>query len=50
MKKTAVIAVFLAALPALVSAQCADKQQAMSCAEGLVWSEATQSCTSQVSS
>lgn len=50
MKKTALIAVILAALPALASAMCSDRQQVMSCADGLVWNEATKTCSQQVSS
>ncbi len=50
MKKTALIALVLAAFPALVSAQCSDTKQVMSCAAGLVWDDATKTCTQQVSS
>jgi hypothetical protein len=50
MKKTALIAAILAALPALASAMCEDRQQVMSCADGLVWDEATKTCAQQVSS
>ncbi len=50
MKKTALFALVLATLPALASAMCDDRKQAMSCADGLVWDEATRTCTQQVSS
>ena len=50
MKKTAVIAFVLATLPALASAMCSDAKQAMSCADGLVWDEASKTCSQKVSS
>lgn len=50
MKKTALIAVILAALPAFASAMCSDHKQVMSCADGMVWDDATKTCTQQVSS
>ena len=54
MKRTALAAVTLATLsalaPSVALAMCSDKTHAMSCTEGMVWDEASKSCTKQVSS
>lgn len=49
--KLTLATVALIALPAFASAMCSDQShQAMSCAEGMTWDAATQSCTKQVNS
>jgi hypothetical protein len=50
MKSTFIAALLLAALPAVASAMCSDKTHAMSCADGMVWDDASKTCTKQVSS
>ena len=49
--KTTLAALALVTVPALASAMCADKtHQAMNCAEGTVWDNASQACVAQVNS
>lgn len=48
--KTAFAALALTLAPMMVSAACSSSHQAMSCAEGMIWDSATNSCTKQVSS
>jgi hypothetical protein len=49
--KTALAALALTILPAMSFAMCSGKShQAASCAEGMVWDQASSTCVEQVSS
>jgi hypothetical protein len=47
MIRTVFAALVLALAPALASAECSSQhQQAMSCADGMIWDKESKSCTS----
>lgn len=49
--KTALVAIALATLPAIASAECSwSHQQAQSCAQGTVWDADSRTCVEQVNS
>ncbi len=49
--KTAIVTLALATLPALASAECSwSKQQAQSCASGMVWDADSHACVEQTTS
>lgn len=48
--KTLFAALALTLAPMVASAMCSSTDQAMSCADGMIWDSETRSCTKQLSS